>query len=45
MIELSPTRARRGVNNMKDVVYVEWVPAGALIKTLAGFFLYLPYVY
>ena len=23
---------------MKDVVYVEWVPAGALIKTLVGFF-------
>jgi hypothetical protein len=23
---------------MKDVAYVEWVPAGALIKTLVGFF-------
>ena len=23
---------------MKDVSYVEWVPAGALIKTLVGFF-------
>jgi hypothetical protein len=23
---------------MKDVVYVEWVPAGTLIKALAGFF-------
>ena len=23
---------------MKDVVYVEWVPAGTLIKTLVGFF-------
>jgi hypothetical protein len=23
---------------MKDVVHVEWVPAGALIKTLVGFF-------
>jgi membrane protein YdbS with pleckstrin-like domain len=24
--------------NMKDVLYVEWVPAGTLIKALVGFF-------